>query len=264
MSKFERAARDMRSWEKYLRNSIDTGAPTADMIESHRTSTATIMSKTHKLDRGLVDLAVELDTNKKSLEEMFVGKSVLDIGCGTGRLAAEIARIKRTRVVALDHNPEMINRIPKMKNLTGVEGSGFDLAATIHDEQFDVVLSSFSSVLWARSEKEKIDSITSSIGATISGGTTLLVPVVSNPGYRMSEAERVTKSVMSGSSSINPHDALDMLQQLYVAGWYDLAMFDTLHGLEDNGQIQLDFATSRANRAGDQIQERYSAIATKL
>ncbi len=64
------------------------------------------------------------------------GASVLDAGCGTGRVAAELAR-RRYQVVGVDSDPSMLD---VAYGLPGVEWLEGDLATLALDDRFDLVV----------------------------------------------------------------------------------------------------------------------------
>lgn len=70
----------------------------------------------------------EHETTASCLEEMerrageFEGAEVLDLGCGTGVLAAAAARLGAVRVVALDPSPDAVAAAGETVRLSGVEG----------------------------------------------------------------------------------------------------------------------------------------------
>jgi SAM-dependent methyltransferase len=71
------------------------------------------------------------------------GASILEIGCGMGRMTARLSELYRT-VIALDVSSEMLERarraLPDVKNVTWLHGNGRDLSG-VPDEAVDVVLS---------------------------------------------------------------------------------------------------------------------------
>ena len=71
-----------------------------------------------------------------------LGQSVLDAGCGTGRVAIELAR-RGCRVVGLDADPGMLSAArAKAPDIEWVEAdlSGFELAGPDGRRQFDVAV----------------------------------------------------------------------------------------------------------------------------
>ena len=57
---------------------------------------------------------VNLKVQKWILSKMDSNDSILEVGCGTGSLAAKMA-LKGNNVIAIDNNPQMINHA--MENL---------------------------------------------------------------------------------------------------------------------------------------------------
>ncbi len=89
-----------------------------------------------------------------SVRETFIrdaglasGQRVLDIGCGTGSLAVQIAEsVPGTQLIALDPDPKALARGAKKAGRTGVAvqwDEGFADALPYADGTFDRVLSSF-------------------------------------------------------------------------------------------------------------------------
>ena len=69
---------------------------------------------------------------------------VLDAGCGTGRVAAELAR-RRYDVVGVDSDPSMLE---VARGLPGVEWLEGDLASLDLDDRFDVVVAAGNVVVF--------------------------------------------------------------------------------------------------------------------
>lgn len=72
-----------------------------------------------------------------ALVRAFAPRTVLDAGCGTGRIAAELAR-HGIDVVGVDSDPDMIERA--RNRAPGLRWVLADLAALALPERFDVVL----------------------------------------------------------------------------------------------------------------------------
>ncbi len=72
------------------------------------------------------------------------GAKVLDAGCGTGRVAAELAR-RRYDVVGVDNDPSMLD---VARELPGVEWLEGDLAALDLDDRFDLIVAAGNVVVF--------------------------------------------------------------------------------------------------------------------
>lgn len=69
------------------------------------------------------------------------GKTILDVGAGTGRLALKLANLGAD-VIALDVSEEMLNKLkPKTKKLIPIIGDAESLP--FDDESFDIVIATF-------------------------------------------------------------------------------------------------------------------------
>lgn len=255
-----------------LRSLPTFGEPTNEDYEAFAFHQAHSQEQNHFLGRGKRQVSIDLGLVMKDFEALFIGKSILDIGCGTGVLSEELARLKKTRVTALDHNPETLDRVPNAKNITKVLGSGYDLAAVLGDEKYDVIVSSFSSYFWANNEEERRASVNSPLGSCATGGRILFVPIVAEPGHK----EQTRKAIASAEvarQALEP-DAQAMLDKaistIKVHDWLDVVGIDALMELEQQGIIDCTILSSRDNvkqlRMGPQgpVVERYSAIAHVL
>jgi len=91
------------------------------------------------------------------------GERILDLGCGTGQLTAEIAATG-AEVVGLDHSPEMIAEAKRLyPDLTFVQGDAQLFSA---DEPYDAIFSN-ATLHWIQRPKEMANSIA---GALKPGG----------------------------------------------------------------------------------------------
>ena len=76
--------------------------------------------------------------------EPLAGKTVLDVGCGSGRYALEFARRGAARVLGLDFSAPMLELARQTAGQQGVadrcEFRQADFTSTLLDERFDVVI----------------------------------------------------------------------------------------------------------------------------
>jgi len=83
------------------------------------------------------------------------GERILDVGCGTGQLTAEIAQFG-AEVVGIDSSPEMI--ASARKNFPQVTFEVADVTALTYADEFDVVVSN-ATLHWVRDQPSAIASI---------------------------------------------------------------------------------------------------------
>jgi len=83
------------------------------------------------------------------------GERILDIGCGTGQLTAEIAR-SGARVVGLDNSPEMLAEA--RKNFPGVTFEQADATSFRFEQPFDAVFSN-AALHWVKDQASAAASI---------------------------------------------------------------------------------------------------------
>ena len=76
--------------------------------------------------------------------EPIAGKTVLDIGCGSGRYAVEFAKRGAARVVGVDYAPGMLSLAREYAEVNGVasrcEFIDGDFTTQVIDQRFDVVI----------------------------------------------------------------------------------------------------------------------------
>ena len=83
------------------------------------------------------------------------GERVLDVGCGTGQLTAEVAQ-SGTDVVGIDSSPEMIQSA--RANFRHLRFELFDVASLPYEAEFDAVISN-AALHWVRDQRGAISSI---------------------------------------------------------------------------------------------------------
>ena len=83
------------------------------------------------------------------------GERILDVGCGTGQLTAEITQFG-AEVVGIDYSPDMI--ATSRKNFPHVRFEVADATALTFDSEFDVVVSN-AALHWVRDQPAAIASI---------------------------------------------------------------------------------------------------------
>lgn len=248
------------------------GEPTTQALTAFGENLDELKKITHKTSRGKREISIDLSMTVSELEELFIGKSVLDIGCGQGRFSSEIARLKKTKVTALDSDPEVLEQVRGSKNLTPVLGSGLDLQSTLGDEEFDVVVSAYSSLLWARNPEEKSRALQSAIRACRVGGKTIFIPIAQHLEHRKADRRSLGVGIVRGFPNSTPEDLERLKDAQRVHDWNDVVVMRELLGLEEQGAVDCTFVSSRDNARGlpvtrmlngpnDPTQECYSVIA---
>lgn len=217
----------------------------------------------HETGRNKNHLANLLNMNVSDLERLFDGKSVLDVGCGEGKLTRDISLLKKTKVTALDHDPEVLDKVIRRKNVDIVEGSGFDLEAAVGDEEFDVVVSSYSSFYWANNAEDIKTSLDSAISVCSLGGLVVLVPVVDDPSYRSLARDFLSRT----APPVEERDVARLARLSNIRDWLDVARIRTVFEKEEKGEIDPLYVPGRSNGDKGKVNlvtgvppETYSAI----
>ena len=104
----------------------------------------------------------QFERGKKAVESLgFVGNEhVLDIGCGDGRITAEIAKhIPNGVVVGIDISENMINDAKKSFGaISNVSFVQTDATTFMSDKKFDIVVS-FATLHWIKHQKKVLQNI---------------------------------------------------------------------------------------------------------
>lgn len=251
------------------------GEPTVEAYGAYSESLDFSMSIVHKTNRGKQAIAADLNMNVSELESLCAGKSVLDVGCGEGKFSQDLARLKRTDVTALDYDAEILSKVTERKNLETVLGSGFDIQEVLGDREFDVVISAFSSVHWARNADQKQRAISSALQACKIGGKTIFIPISADIDHREATRNALNRGIIRGYGPASPEQIKRGKDSIAVSDWLEFVGLNTLLSEEEAGKIDCTFVSSRDNaraipiaRAfrndGDPTQERYSAIVEVL
>ena len=83
------------------------------------------------------------------------GEHILDVGCGTGQLTAEIAK-SGAEVIGLDQSPQMI--AAAKHNFPDISFEVADIAVTAYDNEFDAAFSN-AALHWVRNQQGAIAAI---------------------------------------------------------------------------------------------------------
>lgn len=257
---------------EYVESRTDFGPPTSEEIDTF----SEIMDQNlaiaeYKTNRGIREISADLDLNVSQAEAMFMGKSVLDIGCGAGVLSSQISRLKRTRVTALDIDPEKIAKISSRKNLTPVIGSAYNLPEALGDGKFQIVVSAFSGHHWVKSPDKKVTAIMSALDACEPGGKVLLIPLLSNVAHATENRKALDRGRDRNGVKLSEEKLEQVKRFMRVYDWIDVLSVDTLLEQEEAGRIDCTFVSSRDNKLripvlnalrgeDDPAQDRYSAI----
>ena len=169
---------------------------------------------------------------RRALERAAVadGEDVLDVGCGTGTLAAAAARAARdVRVTGLDADPAILARARARARETGLDirlDEGWSTELPYPDESFDVVL---STLFFHHLEDDAKRRTAQEMARVLRPGGRLVVGDLGRPhGPLMRAAVRTTVQVLDGvaTTALNVRGGLP--EVLAAGGFRDVAVRDRL------------------------------------
>ena len=142
-----------RMWTNTIRSQPDKRRAMGQLLEIHRDAYDAV-------DRGAVDYGDGVHAKHRLIRyhDFFVdrvrpGEHVLDLGCGKGELAYDLAERARATVMAIDANPSMIESARKRFPHPRVTYVAADAVAYVPPERIDVaVLSSVLGYVKPRTE----------------------------------------------------------------------------------------------------------------
>ena len=113
----------------------------------------------------------DLESAATILQEIFAGKQVLEIACGTGYWTEKIAE-KATSIFATDINETVID-IAKKKDLSGKQVS-FELADIYNFPDHNKFESLFGGFIWSHILLQDLDKFISTVNRLVSPGGTVV------------------------------------------------------------------------------------------
>ena len=190
--------------------------------------------------RTKADVAVKLGVSATQLSKAVAGQDVLDIGCGKGVFASDLAKDKSVHVTALDSDPNVLNAVPSKPNITAIEGNGYDLIGSgLTPASFDAVFVTYATNFWARTPQQLTKSITEPLKVLRPGGSIYFTPIAQNLELR--------DAMLHGVFNEAIMDKKRAYQYNKICGLLAITAFGLVHELEDGGQITTAFRASHKN-----------------
>lgn len=198
----------------------------ADDIEARRFQQDVGRRSAYRRSRTTREIGSVLMATVAQIEDEFRGRSLLDIGCGTGRFGEEMARNAKAKVTFLDSDPESLAMVSKRAG-TIVEADG--LALPFEDESFQRVTNFFSSVHWAESPLQSAQALNEAVRVTEAGGSTFVAPLMNGLTQRRDLLPILLMERLP-DGSFSPEDR-------YAATWslQDYCLTQNLYRLAEGG-----------------------------
>ncbi|MBI5357718.1 class I SAM-dependent methyltransferase [Candidatus Saccharibacteria bacterium] len=244
MGKPEIARENIEAFVDFVESQPDFAEPDQDALQRFLDfQKPSVSAGVYETGRSKNHIAPLINMSVTELEDLCKGKLVLDVGCGVGKLSRDVAMLKGTRVVALDHDPEVLEKVPRRKNIEVVEGSAFDLEQTVGIDEFDIIFSSYSSLYWAGSLDEIEKSIKSARAVCKIGGVIVFVPLLDNLQHRKEAREYLVRTAPKQESP----KMIEVITNANTRNWLDVAKFKTLIAEEEKGKVNCVFVPGKYN-----------------
>ncbi len=211
-------------------------------------------SESHCTSRGVLFLGKLVSGTVKEMEAEFARQTVLDIGCGDGRLGVELSRNAKSRVTFFDRDSAALSGITR-KSGRKIIGEGVSLPFT--DEAFDKTVTAFSSVAWAETPLETVNSLQEALRVTQVNGTCFVIPALSNV---------LSRRRLAVAELVNPNQqSLEDPLALKVWALQDHLAINTLLGLAEEGYCSISWSSfiGKGMNTGATV-ENYSAVVDKV
>lgn len=124
--------------------------------------------------RDIKQLGTLVVATVDQIEAEFANQTVLDIGCGTGRLGEELRRRAKAKVTFLDQDESVMDGITLKSGCNKVVADARELP--FEDESFARTLNIFSAIHWAETPHDRVQAFNETLRVTEVGGSALIVP----------------------------------------------------------------------------------------
>lgn len=200
--------------------------------------------------RDIAAIACELGMGVGKLRKMFLGRSVLDVGCSQGKFISDVSRLsKRTEVVGLDIDEEALSKVPKRSNVRVFHGDGNNIQDVLGDETFDFVISSYSHIFHSLSPQQGSQAISSAVEACKIGGKVIFMPILIKPDYTAEAIDYLKEVIEDPKPELDEpkHVIEENLTTHRFGAWIQKENLNTLLGLEEDKVLDLSFAAHKYN-----------------
>lgn len=213
---------------------------TTDDLKWHRDfRDSGITTERYSDGRSKADVATKLGITATQLSKALHGQDILDIGCGRGVFASDVAKDKSIHVTALDSDSSVLDWVPQRPNITAVEGSGYDLAASgLERNSFDSVFVTYSTNFWASTLEEVEKSISEPLKVLKPGGSVYFTPVAQNLGLRDAELNGFMRPLV---------DEQAYYKYCKVYGLFAIKAYGLINELETAGEVKTAIRASHKN-----------------
>jgi ubiquinone/menaquinone biosynthesis C-methylase UbiE len=209
--------------------------------------------------RDVYQLAMLLNSTVKETEGEFASQTVLDIGCGVGKFGEAIARNAKAKVTFLDSDQSMLDFVsPKLGERKLGDGRKLDFS----DDRFDKVITAFSSVYWAVTPVESVQALNEAIRVTETGGSTLLLPLLSNTAETRSTATALAHAQQDVDMTVPFLEQRVAHDKVTAAQGY--ALIRSLLNLSENGFVAITWIDHKGTNANGNEADHISVIIDKL
>ena len=210
----------------------------------------------HYQSRSARELGIMVLATVSQMEDEFRRRTLLDIGCGSGRFGEEMARKAKADVTFLDREPEILGRVSKRAGKIVLAEA---TQLPFEDESFQRVMNGYSSVHWSETPTESVKALNETIRVTEVGGSAIVIPLINSISQRRSLLPIILNQ-RKPSGEFQDEDR-------YAAVWamQDLALINSLYRLAEAGCVDITWSNSVEPTPIVGVQrELYSVVIDKL
>lgn len=255
------------SWDMILAHrdivagQLDIGTPDQFIVDEYAlqcrvASLTASMGAAHITSRGIHQVAVNLHSTVKKVEGEFKKARVLDIGCGEGKLGAELERKAKAHVTYLDKDEDSVKAIQTRRGAKYVEDA---TRLPFKDGEFTRTIGLYAAHVWTADPVDSLVALLEQLRVTTQGGTAFTIPLFNNILMRQDVLAHRDMARWSGQETEESQKPSAIAQKVWDIRDYLVA--NALSLLAEEGYIDMTWASFIGNGATANRQlETYSGI----
>lgn len=192
----------------------------------------------HIVSRGSHQLAINLHSNTSKIEGEFGKRRTLDIGCGEGRLGADLERKAKTPFVFMDRDADTLASIHTRRGLKVI---GEALHLPFEDGQFERTVGMYAAHIWTVDPVDSLAELLEQLRVTREGGSALCVPLVTQIIKRQKYLGSRDADELRGRESTAAQLQEDMAMKVW--DMRDYLVISALRSLVEDGYLDMTWTS---------------------